>query len=266
MRALRSSFVLIAFSTAITAGAITDPLVGLVRYTNGVVATVYGVSGSYVTRQITSESANGLSFSKAGGILATADALELISSSLTTISRFDTAESAPLVSMGETEDSALAWLPSRRSIVHWTGTDWTVSPEVAQLPSNNVSSISFETQTTASLLVRMPDDSVAKALVSLKTGEMLSLTLQPGVINNAFAFRDWIICARGNRLDLQKADGTEKLIPLGATGVHTVQFERAGTNDVHIYTSQPVRDWMLHFGNETLSLTELPALPSEVKP
>ncbi len=251
-------------STVFAYGAVTDPTIGIIRYANGAVAALYGVHGNYIARQTALGSARALSFSEAGGLVANGRGISLLTPALSTVSSFESTEPAPVLSIGDTSDSALAWLPSRKAILHWTGTNWAVTPAITQLPDAEILSIVLENPNTAAMLLKLADGTVSKALVSLPTGELLSLLTETGVTGSAFEFRDWILFANGNQLKLQKSDGTSKLLSLHANISGDLQFERVSADDIHIFTATPSGDWLLHFGNGTVDLTELPALPSSV--
>lgn len=244
---------------------VSAPRVGLVRYADGGIHSLYGVAGNYVVGPRLLDSADGLSFSEAGGLLVRQGALQLIDSNLQTISSFNIGTEKPVLAIDRTLDSAIAWLPAHHLLVNSNGTalvpmtipdgSWQGQVIGLQKISSDVASL---------LLLNAETGSVEEARVSLGTGSVLSVSSFAGVTGPVFRQADTLVSLHSGTLIITSVStGAIQFFPIHAKDL---TFERLSRDAIHLYSPSSGRDWILHVSarqpaNQS-SLFELPPPPS----
>src|SRR4051794_13033744 len=149
---------------------ISTPSVGYVRYASNEVRGIYGLEGNYVVGGSALASAGAVSFSDDGGLLLQSGSLSLVDSNLTGLATIKVDGLGAIIRMDGNAQTAIAWLPASRTLVHWNGESF-VKTGISALPlESEVISVRKLDGNTASLLVSRTDTTVVHYLISLRTG------------------------------------------------------------------------------------------------
>ena len=231
------------------------PKVGVARYADHTVRGVNGLEANLLVDSQILSSADAVSFSDAGGLLSTAGRIQLLTIQGATVGELNSGESSPVLNIDSSLTTAIAWLPSRRSLAYWNGKSF-VEIEVngVEIPGE-VTSVQAVTPTVARLLANDARGNAFQASVSLETGSVISLALLPGVKGPAFQQSGFIVSQGPNGLEIQAPNGPVRTLPLSAP---SIKFERMSSEWVHIASPATHRDWALHLTGNALQLSILP--------
>src|SRR5207253_2608494 len=105
-------------------------------------------------------SARAVSFSDEGGLLLQSGSLSVVHSNLTGLATIEVDGLGAIIRMDGNAQTAIAWLPASRTLVHWNGESF-VRTAVPELPGDGeVTSVRKLDGNTASLLVSRTDNTV----------------------------------------------------------------------------------------------------------
>jgi hypothetical protein len=110
----------------------------------------------------------------------------------------------------------------------------------------------------ARLIVEHQDGSVSAATISLRTGNLVSSEILPGVQGYAFGQGFFVLYLTGKELVADNLRGYRRSVPMAATDV---TMQRMSDNWLQVYSPSLHRNWALHITQSELSLSELPGLP-----
>lgn len=237
------------------AGQIHAPRPGLARYPDGYIASVYGVPGSFVLRNSSFAPADAASFSDSCGLNSSNGLILLLGQNGVVAGQYDSQEPAPLLSITGDFSTALAWLPSRRAVLYWTGKKFTSLELGDALPQGIVTSIVAAATKQAEILITQANGAVLRCLVSLANGNVVSCDLLPGVTGPAFEQQGFLVFEDGRGLEVQDQTGNIRTFAATASDL---QFQRMSSGWLHLYSTRTGQHWALHLGAD-LSLTSLPA-------
>lgn len=232
------------------------PKLGMARYSDRTVHPIYGLeSNLLVNEQLLSE-ADAISFSDSGGLVSIAGQIDLLNASGTVVAHYESGEQSPVLNIDGALATAVAWLPSRSSIVYWNGQSFTAT-EIARgdLPGQ-VTSVQLTNAASAKLLASDAAANVFEVNVSLALGQITSVNLRPGVKGPAFLQYSFVVSHDANGLHVEAPNGVVRTLPLAAANV---TFERMGTDWVHIASAATAQDWALHLNATALHVSQLPA-------
>ena len=239
-------------------GQVGTPKVGVVRYADHSVHTIFGLDRNLIVSSEPLASADAASFSDFGGLLAKGGHIELVGADFKIVAEYDSGESAPLVNMDGDLTTAIAWLPVQNALLRWNGTSFVLT-EVHSSLLSHVTSVRVENPNEASLLVMESGGGVSAATVSLQTGDLMALHLLAGVTGPAFAQHSFVVFHDQTGLEIVSSNGAVRTLPLAATDL---TFERVSSDWVHLVSAATKRDWMLHLNDSALELSELPGPPA----
>ncbi len=253
--------------TGVMRADLKPPAIGLVRYGDGTVASVSGLTGNYIIHPSSLPPADGLSSASGGALLSKDGQISLLSTDLSVTASYQSGERQPVLNIDERTDSAIAWLPGQQAFVYWNGHSWVTTPPITQIGSAQVTSVWRRDATTAGLLAQTPEGAVWDATIVLNSGELTGLTHLAGVHSPAFHSAQRIVFQEGNTLHVQSADGLQKTYRLSSGEQLDLTFERLSAEDIHVASrtgvaKTPSQDWVLHLGKTETQLTELPGIPS----
>lgn len=258
-RTILVSFAVSCFATGLLQAQIRAPKVGVARYADSTVRAVYGIDSAFVIDRQAIGSADAISFSDLGGLLSAAGRITLVDSRLSVVAECDSLEKAPLLNMDGGLRSAIAWLPSRQALLHWNGESFVLT-RVNGAVLNRVTSVRVESRTSAKLLFS-EGDAVFEALVSLKTGDLISMSPLPGIQAPAYQQGSFVLFRDKNGLEIESAGEATRTIALQAADL---TFERMSSDWLHLSSSTTGQNWVLHLDSQIARLAELPESP--VKP
>jgi hypothetical protein len=250
-----------ALTFAIAACAqLSAPGIGNVRYSDGSVRAVYGIDANLV---IGPEllSASAASFSAAGGLIANDQKIILLSPGGIPVAEYPAAERNPLLDIGATPETAIAYLPSSQSLVWWNGQTFQQTSLAGALPGVPVSIQSDGT--LAVLYLCLSDENIARASVSLANGEIRSWEPVPGARGFAFAQAGFLLSNSGGLLVVESPSGNVETLKIPASGL---VIERMSAAWLHLFSPATAGNWVLHLSTSVCRLSLLPAAPAIVTP
>lgn len=240
---------------------VSTPPIGIARFSDASVRNVYGLPQNLIVDSNSFGSFDAASFSDEVGLVAVNGQIQLIKPDFTVIGEYDSADSRILVNVDTGPGSAIAWLPTSQSLVHWNGAEFAVTSVVGLDPSMRVTAVRVQRRGRAQFLLMERDRSVFEASVSLETGNVLSLRVLPGVYGHALWQASSILFEDANGLELMGPDGSVQT--LGVTA-RDVEFARMSSTWILVSSRSQGRIWALHIGSGDISLSELPGVPSQV--
>jgi hypothetical protein len=247
---------LIPFGAAYT--QIATPSVGYVRYANDGVRGIYGLEGNYVVGDRVLASAVAASFSDDGGLLFQSGTLALVDSKLTTLSTIDVGDSEAIVRIDGKLETAIAWLPASGALVHWDGTSFARTTVHELSGEGTVVSVRKLDRNTASLLVAKSDSTIARDVISLRTGDLKSLMPAPAASAAVFEDGTHILCFSKRKLSVLSPTG-ETLQVLSLPLDDGLLVEQASSRSLHLSGRTPGQNWLLHTDGKDVRLYQLPS-------
>lgn len=237
---------------------VNTPKIGIARYTDNSVRAVFGVHDDFVVSPQVIGSADAISFSDSGGLLAKDGHIQLIGPSSAIIAEYDSGESSPVLNVDGDLTTALAWLPAHHALLRWNGKSFVLTAVSGEL-LGPVTSVRLENPTTAKLLQTEAGGVVSEVTISLETGYVISLNVLPGVTGPAFRQHAFVLFHDDRGLEIVSGNRPPRTLPLPATDL---TFERMSSDWVHLASASTKQNWVLHLNSTTLELSELPAPPS----
>lgn len=248
------SFALVPCLACSALAEVNAPKLGIARYADRTVFQINGLESNLLINNQLLSSADALSFSDAGGLVATGGEIQLMTPDGAVVGTYRSTEPAPVLNVDNALTTAIAWLPSLQELVRWNGEAF-VATEIsnAQLPGN-VTSVQLTGATTARMLATDASQNVYAATVSLASGLVVSIDVLPGVTGPAFQQYTFVVSHDANGLHITAANGSVRTLPLAAPDL---TVERMGTDWLHL-SSTSGADWVLHLNPATLHLSQLP--------
>ncbi len=247
-------FALPCCTAALLDAQVSAPKIGFARYADSTVHAVYGVQSAFVVSDKPVGVADAASFSDYGGLLSTNGRIQLLDRAASLIAEYDSGESRPVLGIDGDLTSAIAWLPGRHALLHWNG------KSLAIIQTNDgleqVTSVRVQSATSAKLLISERGGAVSEAVVSLETGNLVSMTLLPGVQAPAYQQNSFVLFQDANGLEIQSPAGEAlRTFPLSAGDV---RFERMSSEWLHLSSRTTKQNWVLHLTKRGAQLAELP--------
>ena len=243
-------------------GQVNAPRPGFVRYQDGFIASVYGVAANFVLRNSPFPLSDEASFSDSGGLLASKGVIQLMRSDGVIEAQYDSHESAPVLSITGGPSTAIAWLPSRRAVLYWTGAKFASVELGGALPQGTISSVSAAENSQARILITQANGAVLNCIVRLTSGTVLSCDLLPGVKGPAFEHHGYLVFEDDRGLEVQ--DQSSAVQTLAATA-GDLQFQRMSSDWLHLYSARTGQHWALRLTPPDVNLSLLPAAHSAQK-
>ncbi|HEX4170399.1 MAG TPA: hypothetical protein VHZ55_33455 [Bryobacteraceae bacterium] len=265
MKPYLATLILSVCSVAELCGQVSTPAAGFVRYPGLPVQAIYGIAGNFLLGPAVSGVADALSFGKSGGLLAGGGHIVLVGADGSTVADYASAENHPLLNIGGTLDSAVAWLPASRTLLwidepakdHFPGRFSVLSLENSGLPAN-VSSVTRLATGAVRFLLTQADGTVAALVVSMPNGDLKSSDLLPDLRGPAYEFAGYFIWIDDRGLEIGTAAGINKTLPVPAAGSFTAERMSAGW--VHLFFSgQGGTHWAINLADPNPSVFRLPA-------
>ena len=228
----------------------------MARYADHTVRGINGLEANLLVNSQTFASAEAASFSDAGGLVATAGRIQLVTLQGTVAGEFNSSEPSPVLNIDGALTTAIAWLPSRGLLIYWNGTSFSQTQINGAAIPGEVTSVQAVSSSVARLLANDSRGNVFQLNVSLETGNVVSQDLLPGIKGPAFQQYGFIVSQGSNGLDIQAPNGPLRTLPFSAPAV---RFERMSSGWVHISSPATHQDWALHLTNSALQLSILPA-------
>jgi len=237
---------------------LATPSVGYVRYPSGDVRSIYGLQGNYIVGDSVLSSGEAASFSEAGGLILRSGTLVLVDSKFATVATAEVHESAALLRIDGSPETAVAWLPGSRALVHWNGKSLATASLSSIGEGATVTSVRKLDANTASLLVSKPDGTLTRNRISLRTGELKSSQPVAATCNSSWEDGSRILCFSDRKFSILSPVGDIlQALPLPVDG--NVAMEQASARCLHVSGKPPGEDWLLHLDDKDLQLYQLPS-------
>lgn len=248
------SFVLVLCLACGAVAEVNAPKLGVARYADRTVFQINGLEANVLVNSQLLSSADALSFSDAGGLVAIGGQIQLIRLGGALLGTYSSTEPAPVLNVDGDLTSAVAWLPSMKELVRWNGQSF-VATQIsnAQLPGR-VTSVQLTSPSTARMLAADASGNVFAVSVSLTNGLVTSIDVLPGVKGPAFQQHAFVVSHDANGLHVSTANGPVRTLPLSAPDL---TIERMASDWLHL-ASTTGEDWVLHLSPATLHLSQLP--------
>jgi len=250
------AILLFTASAASLAAQIAPPNPGFVRYDGLPIQGLYGLPGNFVPADAAWGEADTISFSDRFGFLVTKGVIKLVRIDGSVLGRYEYDGPAPILHVGSTPESAVAWLPGTHSLLHWTERGFSVTEEESIGSDAIVSALELSASDVARFLITHPDRSVSNVTLSLSTTSVISSDFLPGVSGPAFRFAGQLIWAGNHGLEIEDSDGRQHTLPSPA-GLFTA--EQMSSQWVHLFYPYDRTHWALHLSKTEPTLSRLPA-------
>ncbi|MBV9266766.1 MAG: hypothetical protein JO061_11410 [Acidobacteriaceae bacterium] len=225
------------FAVVLARAEVHAPSFGWVHYPDGNVRPVLGLPGAFVLGDVSIHGVTQASFSKQGGLLASASRLMLMAPDGTIQGDFQTSEARPVVNIGDDPLSAIAWLPSTHEIVYQSADVPLVSVIVQDPLPGEVSSIERRAG-KAILHLGTTGADLMNALVSLDSGQLLSWQTAPAFETPSSRYA--------------------KVLGIDSKESQSLHVEAIGSGWVHVWQNGVGRQWAVN-SNAEPAVFELPA-------
>jgi hypothetical protein len=247
------SFALVLCLTCGALAEVNAPKLGIARYADRTVFQINGLESNLLVNSQLS-SADALSFSDTGGLVAAGGEIQLMAVDGAVVGTYSSTETAPVLNIDNALTTAIAWLPSLKELVRWNGQAFVATQlSGAQVPGK-VTSIQLTSASTVRLLANDGNNNVFAVAVSLATGLVTSVDLVPGITGPAFEQYGFVVSHDASGLHVTAGNGSVRTLPLSAPDL---TIERMGTDWLHL-GSTTGDDWVLHLNPTTLHLSQLP--------
>jgi hypothetical protein len=239
------------------------PNVGFARFAGRVFA-VHGIPANLLVAKTPWTSADALSFSDAGGLLAQNGTIVLIGPDGTSLADYAAAEAAPVLNIDGPLASAVAWLPSKHALLHWDGTAFILREVNDSLFAGEVTCLRLVSSGAALLLVTHADASVSAVTVSLGSGEVTSIDSLPSAHGRAFVQRSLFLSEDKAGLVIESTAGVRRTLALVQDPLPDgdLTIERMSTDWLHISSASTGKHWALYMNGNNLRLSVLPVPPA----
>ncbi len=235
-------------------GQIKAPVIGVARLADGSVRTVYGLPDDLIFDSKSLGSFDAASFSDKAGLVSENGRIDLVRTDLSVIAGYSTGETKPLLNVDGDATSAIAWLPSSRSLLHWNGNSFVLTSVTGLDETLSIDSVRVKSANTAELLVSDARGVVLSASVSLQSGNLLSLAVIPGAHGRAFWQQSIVLLADESGLHVLSPSGMVETTPIGGG---PMTFEHISSNWLLIRSADR-RTWALQTLGNKVHVSEAP--------
>jgi hypothetical protein len=231
---------------------VSAPRVGFARFAGGSVHAVSGLPANLMVADLPIARADSLSFSDSGGLLSHNGQIDLVDANAQPVASFASGEAAPVLNIDGALTTAIAWLPSSHSILHWDGKSFVLTETTL---GGEIMALQLSEPEKARLLIFEANASVSAVTVSLKTGLVVDSQSIPGIEGHAVAQHSFIVATNAKTLVVESASGQRRVLPLAAGDL---TIERMSSDWLHIFSASSGEHWALHLTQTDLHLSRMP--------
>lgn len=238
--------------------AMETPKVGTVRYSSGDVRAVYGLQSNFIIGHESIARASAASFSDKFGLIASQGAIQLLDGAGAVIDEFESGEPHPILSVGNTSTSAVAWLPSSQQIIHWNRKRFALTELSSQLPGTVLSIESIDAN-SITMLTTSASGELYEALVSLETGAVTHVNPVGKSQGLAFAANGFLLFRGEAGWILRTPEGASKPVAVSSPDL---AVEKMSSDTLHLISAGTIDGWVLRLTRAGGELAQLPAAPA----
>jgi hypothetical protein len=262
---MKRYFAFFVLCCALLPAQVGAPNVGSARFAGRVFA-VHGIPANLLVAKAPWTSADAMSFSDAGGLLAQSGKITLVGPDGTPLADYVSSEPSPLLNMDGPLTSALAWLPSQHALLRWNGTAFVLREVSGSLSPGEVTSLRLVSPGRALLLMSHSDTAVSAVSVSLDTGEITNIDSLPAARGRVFVQYSFVLSQDKLGLSVESSNGAIRTLALAENPLPEgdLTFERMSTDWLHVFSASTGKHWALYLSNDALRLSVLPIPALEV--
>lgn len=239
---------------------ISAPELGVVRYGDNAVRPVYGVEANLIVGKQVLPSADAASFSDFGGLVAVKGHIQLISRRGFVIGQYYANERKPLLDVSGALTTAIAYLPGREALLHWSGKSFVLTQLEAGGFSGTATSVQMHGAHAARLLATTPRGNVSEITISLENGQLTSVKFLPGIRGPAFLQQNFVLFHDKQGLEVEAADGNRRTLAFSS---RDFSVERMSSDWLHLTSPSTKQSWVVHLNNSALHVSEMPSIGVE---
>ncbi|MFL6351539.1 MAG: hypothetical protein ACJ74Z_06785 [Bryobacteraceae bacterium] len=236
-------------------GQVSTPEIGIVRYADSAVRPIYGVEANLVVGKQIVRTADAVSFSDFGGLVAVNGHIQLIDRHGSVLGEYHSTETKPLLNIDGKLTTAVAYLPSQEALLYWTGTSFVATQLGKGSFSGIPTSVQIQGAHSAKLLATTNGGSVSEITISLDTNQPTSVKFLPGVQGPAFLHHAFVVFHDKQGLEVEAPNGSRQTVRLASTDL---VIERMSSDWLHLSSARTQQSWALHLNNTALHLSEMP--------
>ena len=259
------TFFSLAISTCLAGclqGQVSAPELGIVRYADNTVRPIYGVEANLIVGKQLMAFADAVSFSEFGGLVAIKGRIQLISRRGSVVSEYYTNERKPLLNIDGSLTTAIAYLPSREALLHWSGKSFVLTQLDAGSFGGKPTSVQVHGAHSARLLATNAEGNVSEITISLETGQLTSLKFLPGIRGPAFLQQSFVLFRDKQGLEIEAPNGSRRTVSVPS---RDFTVERMSSDWLHLSSPSTQQSWVLHLSNSALQLSEMPVSKAEAR-
>ena len=237
-------------------GQVRAPKAGVVRYRTGDIHPVFGLGSNYMVGPAYSGSAVAAAFSDRFGLVADGAFLTLASDDLSQLARIPCVETKPVLGIGDTPNSAVAFMPSENAFQSFDGKSFVRVPVLGMEPGVTVTFVSKLDAASVLLLAARTDGTVFEAVASIETGQVSDYKAVDahGTVAAQFGY---YLSFYGGKLHLSPINAGS--VPQEfALSEETVTFEQSSSKSLHVASTAGDRDWIVYKSQGHVTVAELP--------
>jgi hypothetical protein len=198
-------------------------------------------------------------FSSIAGIVGIPGSLNVVSTDGKVLASYATSEAHPVLGIGTTIQSPVAWLPSEEKFVRFTGRDLVATPfSAAQLPGPVKAIAASDSSVDVWALI---GDTTVQHLRIAPSGNVTPLELVQAAPNFT-EMSGLLVFLNADGLQIQGPTASPQTLPLPFSDL---SFEKAAPGWLHITSLTARRQWMLQISQGRATLSELPAFRSTLE-
>lgn len=239
---------------------VSAPQLGIVRYADNTVRPIYGVQENLIVGKQTFPFADAVSFSDSGGLVAVKGHIQLISRRGSVLSEYYANERKPLLDIDGALTTAIAYLPSRDALLHWSGKSFILTQLEKGSFSGMATSVQMQGARAARLLATTARGNVSEITISLDTGQLTSEKFLPGIRGPAFLQQSFVLFLDKEGLEVEAPNGNRRTLSLPS---RDFTVERMSSGWLHLTSPSTKQCWVLHLNSAVLQLSELPVPPAQ---
>jgi hypothetical protein len=234
---------------------VSRPELGIVRYGDNTVRSLYGIEANLVAGKQMFRTADAISFSDLGGLVAVNGHIQLVDLRGSVLGEYNSHERKPVLNIDGGLTTAVAYLPSREALLHWSGESFVLTQLGSGSFSGKATSVRMLGPRSAQLLATTSDGNVSEITISLDTSQPTGVKFLPGIRGPAFLHHAFVLFHDEQGLEVEAANGSRRTVPMLAKDL---AIERMSSDWLHLTSPSTKQSWALHLNNTSLQLSEMP--------
>jgi hypothetical protein len=282
---------------ALLSAQLSVPQPGFARFSDGSIHALQGIPANFIVTARAMTQADHASFSSAGSLTSAQGLIQLSDPTGKVLASYQSDESAPLLNIESSLQSAVVWLPSKHLLLSWNGASFSQTPvddsafggqitfvrlsaPAMTAMAHNIRFCALQSGGPKSCLARPSNTadrppalaanadffvlqahaSVAQVTVSLPSARLLSSDLLPGIHSAVFVQQGWLLSQNAGALMAQLPGGVSQTIQLTPNALPSgdLTLERMSDNWLHVSSLSTGKHWAVQLQSTKWSASLLP--------